>query len=234
MPNLIVHFIWVTMLLSPAADVSCRTLDEAPIPGGGDPSGIWEADSLEIDIYASPALRAEITDLVLSGSVDGQISLDTGNVYRFEYVIDVNVSLTFLGGPISVSLKDTVSEVGQFQIVGNDLILSSRGDTLAFTVSGDTLSLIEEVPLGDFSALADSIDPDGGPILAVLHLRRVRNMTGTADFDGDGSVGFSDFLIFAANFGKRSEDVDFDPRFDLDSDGSVGFTDFLVFASQFG
>ena len=57
---------------------------------------------------------------------------------------------------------------------------------------------------------------------------------GMADFDGDGSVGFSDFLVFAAQFGKTSEDAGFDPRFDLDSDGMVGFTDFLAFVSQFG
>jgi len=122
-------------------------------------------------------------------------------------------------------------------VVENELILIDSGgvDTLGFTVSADTLSLIQKVPLGDFSSLASSIDPDGGSPLAVLHLHRVRAATaGTADFDGDGSVGFSDFLVFAANFGKRSEDADFDPRFDLDSDGMVGFTDFLLFISQFG
>ena len=50
----------------------------------------------------------------------------------------------------------------------------------------------------------------------------------TGDFDGDGSVGFQDFLIFAQGFGGT------DSRFDLDGDGSVGFRDFLVFAQNFG
>ena len=54
------------------------------------------------------------------------------------------------------------------------------------------------------------------------------------DFDGDHIVGFSDFLMFAAHFGKNSSDPDFDPRFDIDADGMVGFTDFLAFASAFG
>lgn len=237
MPKLIVLLVWVAMVLSLAADVSGSMLDEIPIPEGGDPTGIWEADSLEIDVYATPTLRAAVSDLVLSGFVDGQISLESQNTYRFEYVVDVDVSLTFLGGPLAVSLKDTVSDAGPFSVSENDLILTLSGlvDTLGFTVSGDTLSLIQEVPLGDFSTLAASIDPDGGPPLAVLYLHRVQvAAAGTADFDGDGSIGFSDFLVFAAHFGKTSEEADFDPRFDLDSDGMIGFTDFLAFVSQFG
>ena len=54
------------------------------------------------------------------------------------------------------------------------------------------------------------------------------------DFDGDLMIGFTDFLLFAAHFGKNSSDPDFDPRFDIDADGMVGFTDFLAFASAFG
>ena len=54
------------------------------------------------------------------------------------------------------------------------------------------------------------------------------------DFDGDLMIGFSDFLLFAAHFGKNSSDPDFDPRFDIDADGIVGFSDFLAFVSAFG
>ena len=49
-----------------------------------------------------------------------------------------------------------------------------------------------------------------------------------ADFDNDGSVGFSDFLDFAQAFGST------DSRFDIDESGSVDFGDFLRFASVFG
>lgn len=54
------------------------------------------------------------------------------------------------------------------------------------------------------------------------------------DFDGDGSVGFPDFLQFAQVYGKHSTDADFDSRFDLDNDGAIGFSDFLIFATSFG
>ena len=54
------------------------------------------------------------------------------------------------------------------------------------------------------------------------------------DFDGDGRVGFSDFLTFAEHFGTRQGDVGYDAQFDLDGDGETGFSDFIAFASQYG
>ena len=41
----------------------------------------------------------------------------------------------------------------------------------------------------------------------------------TPDFDGDGQVGFPDFLAFAGQFGARQGDERYDARYDLDSDG---------------
>ena len=219
-----------------SATADAEMLDLTPEALGGDPTGTWDADSLEIDISATPTLRAAVSDLVLSGFVDGQISLEAGGPYRFDYQVDVDVSLTFLGGPLAVSLVDTVSETGVYAVQDNRLVLT-RGtvsDTVAFSVMADTLSLIQEVPLGDFAGLAASIDPDGGPPVAVLKLHRVADTGGaSADFDGDGSVGFTDFLLFAASFGSRAGDPGFESKFDLDSDGSVSFTDFLVFVGQF-
>ena len=54
------------------------------------------------------------------------------------------------------------------------------------------------------------------------------------DFDGDGTVGFSDFLAFASVFGSQQGDAGFDARFDLDGDGAIGFPDFVAFAADFG
>ena len=54
------------------------------------------------------------------------------------------------------------------------------------------------------------------------------------DFDGDGTVGFADFVQFAAKFGLSQGDDGFDARFDLDGNGAVGFSDFVIFAGAFG
>ena len=54
------------------------------------------------------------------------------------------------------------------------------------------------------------------------------------DFDGDRSVDFSDFVIFASGFGKQQGHTGFDARLDLDGDRIVGFGDFVIFAKAFG
>ena len=56
----------------------------------------------------------------------------------------------------------------------------------------------------------------------------------TPDFDGDGAVGFADFLLFVAQFGFSEDDEGYEARFDLDGDGMIGFGDFLIFANAFG
>jgi hypothetical protein len=48
------------------------------------------------------------------------------------------------------------------------------------------------------------------------------------DFDGDESVGFRDFVMFAQAYAEIKTE------FDLDGDGSVGFRDFFLFAQNFG
>ncbi len=55
-----------------------------------------------------------------------------------------------------------------------------------------------------------------------------------SDFDGDGSVGFSDFVAFAGAFGAGRGDAKYDAKYDLNGDGSIGFSDFLTFAGDFG
>ena len=54
------------------------------------------------------------------------------------------------------------------------------------------------------------------------------------DFDGDGAVGFTDFLLFTGKFGLSEGDAGFDAKYDLDGNGVVGFSDFLIFAQGFG
>ncbi|MDE2890627.1 MAG: hypothetical protein OXR72_20700, partial [Gemmatimonadota bacterium] len=54
------------------------------------------------------------------------------------------------------------------------------------------------------------------------------------DFDGNNKVNFSDFILFAAGFGARSGDAEFNATLDLDESGAIDFSDFILFASQFG
>ncbi|MCE2435422.1 MAG: hypothetical protein J4F29_21265 [Candidatus Latescibacteria bacterium] len=54
------------------------------------------------------------------------------------------------------------------------------------------------------------------------------------DFNGDGCIGFSDFLAFASHYGLREGQTRYNARYDLDGDKSIGFGDFLIFAANFG
>lgn len=58
-------------------------------------------------------------------------------------------------------------------------------------------------------------------------------VTNPADFDGNGSVDFTDFLTFAQGFGKSTGQSDFNAKLDLDGSGTVDFPDFLQFVSAF-
>ena len=49
-----------------------------------------------------------------------------------------------------------------------------------------------------------------------------------ADFDGDGTVGFSDFLAFAKFYGTGQAE------YDLSGNGSVDPPDFLIFSGIYG
>ena len=55
-----------------------------------------------------------------------------------------------------------------------------------------------------------------------------------SDFDGDGTVGFSDFVSFAGVFGSSESDEKYEAKYDLNGDGEIGFSDFVIFAQNFG
>ena len=54
------------------------------------------------------------------------------------------------------------------------------------------------------------------------------------DFDGDGTVGISDFLLFVNHFGTSRGGAGYDAKYDLDGNGAIGISDFLIFVNSFG
>ena len=56
----------------------------------------------------------------------------------------------------------------------------------------------------------------------------------TSDFDGDGQVGFSDFVLFGGQYGSRQGDGEYEAKYDLDSNGVIGFSDFVIFGGSYG
>lgn len=58
-------------------------------------------------------------------------------------------------------------------------------------------------------------------------------MIGSADFNSDGRVDFTNFLAFVGVFGLRAEDEGYDVKFDLYGNSEISFADFLAFVKLF-
>ena len=79
------------------------------------------------------------------------------------------------------------------------------------------------------SNATEDLTINGITVNAISH-----NATSLPDFDGDGTIGFGDFVIFAGVFGARQGDGKYDATYDLNGDGEIGFSDFVIFAQNFG
>ena len=108
-------------------------------------------------------------------------------------------------------------------------------DTTMFTLSpngSQTVTItFPSSSAGEFSGLItiSSNDPDRATqTLSVSIIVKVPSANPKADFDGDGEVGITDFLLFVKAFGSTNS------QFDIDGDGEVGITDFLLFVQSFG
>ena len=82
---------------------------------------------------------------------------------------------------------------------------------------------------GDLDFLTGAFDNQSEKHGIAIWLNQDRNR---GDANGDGNVGFPDFLILSTNFGQLA-DAAFEDG-DFDSDGDVDFTDFLLLSQNFG
>ena len=136
-----------------------------------------------------------------------------------------------LGTPLVVEVRDQD---------GNVL----AGAPVAFAVTAGDGSLSVETTVTDSSGRASSVLTLGNslePIVVSVMVAGIDQAVmfsvaavATLDFDGNGAVGFADFLLFVAQFGFSEDDEGYKARFDLDGDGTIGFGDFLLLANAFG
>ena len=135
----------------------------------------------------------------------------------------------------SVSLPLRISNTGDanlfiHNIVFRDAVQFTISDT-SFTIPPDSSQTVTVTFMpdarGEWSStlVLSSNDPEHEETLIAL---RGKGIAIIGDFDGDGTVGFKDFLKFAQAFGGT------DAQFDLNGDESVGFQDFIIFAENFG
>ncbi len=84
------------------------------------------------------------------------------------------------------------------------------------------------------AAMGSDADDDRTTTHAITVNASGDNAAALSDFDGDRTVGSSDFVLFAGVFGARRGDEKYEAKYDLNGDGEIGFSDFVVFAQNFG
>ena len=120
---------------------------------------------------------------------------------------------------------------------------SGEGSFTRFVEEGTNVVLEAEPSYGDLR-FAGWLTGDGqrvsSPTLSLLlesntliqAIYEAKTQPILGDADGDGEVGFADFLILSSNFGKSNDVVFADG--DFDSNGEVDFADFLILSQAFG
>ena len=158
--------------------------------------------------FASVAIGAT-RDLTLTISNNGDLELSGSLAVTGDAAFTVSdASFTVAGGSdlaVTVTFAPTAAQSysGSIVISSNDAVQPEV--TVALSGAGFDPGNIPRL-----------VDEDGNPILG--------------DFDGNATVNFDDFFIFADNFGQ----ADFTAATDLDASGAVNFDDFFIFADNFG
>ncbi len=133
------------------------------------------------------------------------------------------------GGQVVVQQDTTSVQVGVSTLSGSASVNTGYVGTLRFRTTAafsDTEIWLVDAALTR-GGQTETISPAIGVTLQIA-------AAPSPDFDGNGLVGFSDFVAFAGSFGSQRGDSKFDARYDLNGDGGIGFDDYLVFASRFG
>ena len=198
---------------------------------------------MSLDPIAGGGTGNQRDDGVTTGTVSGQgtkIALEvfamgvTTSLYGFQIKFDIDVSLlAFRTAEANENLKqfaDTSMDasfggIPPVTLAPSGFLVRAEFETVVDITGREFAIGIESVPLAESSASQDELTTTSEISF---------NVTPSPDFDGDGTVGFSDFIAFASNYGTQRGDAAFDARFDLDGDGDVGFSDFLIFAGAFG
>jgi glucose/arabinose dehydrogenase len=155
------------------------------------------------------------------GSPNFACSISGGYVYRGCAIPSISGTYFF---------ADFCSEqIWSFKVVaGSATELTERTAELA---PGGGLTIDWISSFGE-DALGEIYIVDRGSLSANGELYKIIRETGLADFDCDGQVGITDFLIMLANWGPCA--VPTACPWDLDRDGMVSVTDFLLLLAQWG
>ena len=129
-------------------------------------------------------------------------------------------------GANPTSVEIGVASLGGATTVSNGLVGTIRFRTTHW-FSGTTIRLVQ-------AELIRGVQIETVTLTARVELSLHVSTAPPPDFDGDGTVGVSDFLLFIGRFWSSAGDGIYEAKYDLDGDGLIGFPDFLIFTYDFG
>lgn len=177
--------------------------------------------------------RGDVESVALKSSFDGAtLDLEVSSAFRDSDRINLadpnfDTEISLAGATINISALD-----GEALVDGDQWVLFNADAVVGF--EGATFNLEGGADAWDMSGLMAGTTnrityvgggSTGGDTCADIAATRL-----AGDADGDGSVGFLDFLALANNFGSEGgyEQGNFDCT------GTVSFLDFLTLANNFG
>jgi hypothetical protein len=190
------------------------------------------------NFYTDPALKAAWPEWVGTGRPLFNDVAQLGIATLSTDSTNIEEALTFTNGPVAPTALVTAWYAGQ---PGGIPVLTTVDTAVPFDLTGAPFNFAYpstaqsytastgEQPLGDLTWHG----------LTIAASDRTTDFTpavdaATADFNTDGKVDFSDFVLFAQAFGKAQDDTGYDAKFDLDGDNKIAFGDFVRFAQSFG
>ena len=200
--------------------------------------------TLSLDLIPNGGAGNQRNDAVTSGTVSGRgtkIAIEvfatgvttslTGMQIRFDFDATLltygkaeNSAFTL---PLPASTGTDFAATSPVNL-GSSGFLTRAEFTTATDVTGREFSIgIASVTLSESSSSSDMLTTTNRIEFNATTAR-------TPDFDGDGTVGFSDFLAFAGQYDTRQGDDRYQVKYDLNSDGAIDFQDFLSFAGSYG
>lgn len=119
------------------------------------------------------------------------------------------------------------------------LLVCATALSLGLAVSGFAGSVADDDGDGVPNNFDNCVTTANGPLAGACAAQQDANTNGygnacEADWDQDGIVGGSDFIIFSGAFGSTPGDSNWAPQVDSDCDGVIGGSDFILFSGQFG
>ena len=203
--------------------------------------------TLSLDLVPDGGWSNQIDDGVTAGTVSGQgttIAIEVfakgvttplqGMVIKFDFDASILTFVKAENSAFALSIPES-DKTGTNLAATAPVTLWSSGflARAEFTTAVDVTDREFSIGIKEVTLVENALSSDVITTTNAISFN-ANDATPSLDFDGDGSVGMSDFLLFTNHFGQVVGNAGYDAKYDLDGDDAIGMSDFLIFTEHFG